>query len=126
MKNNRRIIVSILWVLLGLGLIIAARIAEIDAFWSGMGSAFIVVGALQIFRWIKYARDPEYREQTDVNAKDERNRYLAGRAWGWAGYLFVLISALSCIVLRIAGQELLCFAASWNAQDSYLILKRKY
>ena len=133
MKNNRRIVVSILWVLLGIGLIVATRIAELDAFWSGMGSAFVFVGALQIFRWVRYARNAEYREKMDTEIHDERNRFLTGKAWAWAGYLFVLIAALASIALRIAGQELLSLAASgalclilvlyWV---SYFILKRKY
>lgn len=132
MKNNRRMLVSIFWVLLGIGLIVATTIAKIDAFWSGMGSAFIFIGSIQIFRWVKYIRDEKYREQMDINANDERNRYLATKAWAWAGYLFVLICAVACILLRIAGQNLWSFAASgaicliitlyWV---SYLILKRK-
>ena len=133
MKNNRRMLLSILWVFLGIGLVIATQIAELDEFWSGMGSAFVFVGALQIFRWIKYSRDAQYREKVDVEQKDERNRFLSAKAWGWAGYLFVLISAVASMILRIAGQILLSYAASgalclilvlyWV---SYLIVRKKY
>ena len=133
MKNNRRIIVSILWVLLGIGLIIADRITKIDEFWVGLGTSFALVGSLQLFRWVKYSRDPQYREQVEVAQNDERNRYLNAKAWSWAGYLFVLICAVACIVLRIVGEELLSMVAGgaiclmvilyWA---SYLIVKRKY
>ena len=50
-----------------------------------------------------------------------------------AGYLFVILAGVSCIIFKIVGQEILSFAASgaicimlvlyWI---SYLILKRKY
>ena len=35
MKNNRRMLISMVWVLLGVGLIVAGRITEMDDFWSG-------------------------------------------------------------------------------------------
>ena len=134
MKNNRRrILISMMWVLLGAGLIVAGRVAEMDEFWSGAGTGFVFVGILQLFRWSKYARNAEYREKMDVEAGDERNRYLAAKAWSWAGYLFVIIGAVACIGLRIAGLNEWSLAASgamclmlvlyWG---SYWILKRKY
>ncbi|MBE6976976.1 MAG: hypothetical protein E7439_07320 [Ruminococcaceae bacterium] len=133
MKNNRRALVSIVWILLGIGLIVAGFVTEIDEFWSGLGAGFVSVGVLQLLRWGKYASNEEYREKMDVEAKDERNRYLAAKAWGWAGYLFVIIGAVACIALRIAGQELLSLAASGAVcliitlyWISYFILRRKY
>ena len=133
MKSNRKIIISILWILLGIGLLVAGLVAEINSFWSGMGAGFIFVGALQLFRWVRYARNEEYRKDVDTEVNDERNRFLAGKAWSWAGYLFVLISAVASIVFRIADQELLCYCAAGAMSlvialywVSYLILKKKY
>lgn len=133
MANNRRWIFSLIWILLGIGLIVAGFITELDSFWSGMGAAFIVVGSLQLTRWYKYARNAEYREKVETEEKDERNRYLSAKAWAWAGYLFVLIAAVAAVVLRIVGQNLLSSVASgavcvlillyWG---SYMVLKRKY
>lgn len=132
-SNRRRIWISILWVLLGVGLIVAGWLTEMDDFWSGAGTGFVFVGILQLFRWNRYARNEEYREKMDVEAKDERNRYLAAKAWSWAGYLFVMISAAACIGLRIAelnewshaasGAMCLMLVLYWG---SYWILKRKY
>ena len=85
MKSNRKIIISILWILLGIGLLVAGMVAEINSFWSGMGAGFIFVGALQLFRWVRYARNEEYRKDVDTAVNDERNRFLAGKAWSWAG-----------------------------------------
>ena len=65
--------------------------------------------------------------------QDERNKFLSTKAWAWAGYLFIIITALSVIVLRVLGQELLSTAASgavcllmvlyWIC---YMVLKKKY
>lgn len=133
MKSNRKIIISILWILLGIGLLVAGLVAEMNSFWSGMGAGFIFVGALQLFRWVRYARNEEYRKDVDTEVNDERNRFLAGKAWSWAGYLFVLISAVASIVFRIADQELLCYYAAGAMSlvialywICYLILKKKY
>lgn len=133
MKFDRRILVSIVWVVLGIGLTVACAITQMDDFWSGMGTALIVVGVLQLLRWSKYARNAEYREKVDVEAKDERNRYLSEKAWAWAGYLFVFIGAAASIVLRIVGQALLSTLASGAVcvilvlyWISYLIVRKKY
>lgn len=133
MKSNRRALISIVWIALGVGLVAASFFETVDEFWSGMGSAFIVVGILQLVRFVKYSKNTEYREKVETEINDERNRYLAGRAWGWAGYLFVIISAAASIVFRILGEESLSLLASgvvclilvlyWV---SYFILKRKY
>ena len=133
MNNKRRMLVSILWILLGIGLIVGALVAKMDSFWSGLGTAFLFVGALQMVRWIRYARNPEYREKVEVENKDERNRSLSAKAWAWAGYLFVLLCAVASILLRILKQELLSMAAGGAVcliitlyWITYLILKKKY
>ncbi len=133
MKNNRRMFVSIIWILLGVGLIVGDLVTEMDSFWSGFGTGFLAVGVLQLVRWIRYIRNADYREKANTEANDERNHFLTAKAWSWAGYLFVLISAVACIVLRICGQNDLSLMASgamclilvlyWV---SYFIVRRKY
>ena len=64
---------------------------------------------------------------------DERNRFIRNKAWAWAGYLFVIITAVAVIVLHAMGQEQLGRMAAcaeclllvlyWI---SYLILRKKY
>lgn len=133
MRSNRRIMVSIIYILLGIGLTVAGIITEMDEFWSGMGSALVVVGIIQLVRFVRYAKDSEYRERMDTELGDERNRFISGRAWAWAGYLFVFAGAVASIVFRIMGEELLSLAASGSVcfilvayWVSYLVLKRKY
>ena len=133
MKYGKKIFVSIFWVLLGVVLVGCELSGMVDEFWSGLGCGFIVVGALQIFRQIKYRTNEDYREQVDVAMQDERNRFLRGKAWAWAGYLFVIISAVGSIGLRLAGQEGMATMAACGMAllvllywASYMVLSRKY
>lgn len=133
MKYGKKIFLSIFWVLLGAVLVGCELAGLVDTFWSGMGAAFLVVGALQIFRQIKYRTDESYKERVDVAMEDERNKFIRGRAWAWAGYLFVLVSAVGSIGLRLAGREDMATLAACGMSllvllyaGSYLVLSRKY
>lgn len=133
MKYGKKIFLSIFWVLLGAVLVGCELAGIVDEFWSGMGAAFVVVGGLQIFRQIKYRTDADYKEQVDVAMQDERNRFIRGKAWAWAGYLFVLIAALTSIVLQIVGMEEQAVMASFGVcllvllyWGSYMVLRKKY
>lgn len=132
MKNKKNIL-SILWLVLGLLLAVLSLTEQLDAYWSGMGSALIVVGALQLLRAHRLRKNDAYREKMEIEAADERNLFIHGKAWSWAGYCFILIASISSIVFKLAGQELLAMAASgalclmlvlyWGA---YWILQKKY
>ena len=133
MKSERRIVLSIAWVVVGAVLIGLGLAEVIDAFWTGMGSGLLVVGILQIIRFNRYYKSEEYREKVDTEIGDERNAFIRSKAWAWTGYLLVLILAVSSVVLRIAGQEVLSTAASFVVclililyWGSYLILNKKY
>ena len=133
MKKDKRMIVSIIWVVLGTVLIAMAFAEKIDVFWNGVGSGLLVVGVLQLLRQYRFNKNETYREKIEIEEKDERNHFLRNKAWAWSGYLFVMLAAVSCIVLRIAGQELLSFAASGAVclmlvlyWISYWVLRKKY
>lgn len=133
MKNNKRVIMSIFWLILGGILIALGFTGKIDEYWSGMGSALAVVGALQLLRLYRLNKNEAYREKMEIEISDERNQFIRNKAWAWAGYLFVMITAVSSILLRVFGQDLLSQAASgavclmlvlyWVC---YLVLKKKY
>ena len=133
MKYNRRMYLSLFWVLAGAALFLCSAMGWIDSYWSGMGGGLLAVGIIQVVRHIRYRKNEEYREKVDVANNDERNRYLTGKAWAWAGYLFVLISGVATIALKVMGLDQWSMAAScalclllllyWI---SYLVLKRKY
>ena len=133
MMNGKRIAAQILCAILGGVLLVLGCFEVVDSFWSGMGEALIVVGALRLIRAYRFSKDASYREKVEIETGDERNRYLRGKAWAWAGYLFILITAVAVIALKVAGQELLSMAASgamclmlvlyWGA---YFLLRKKY
>lgn len=133
MKNSKRMIASVVEIFLGLALSICGALGIVDSYWSGMGSALIVVGAIFLIRQIRYKTDKIYQENVDVKVKDERNRFLSMKAWSWAGYLFVMICAIASIVLRILGQDMYSVIAGYCVcliillyWASYMILRRKY
>ena len=128
-----RIIASIIELVIGFALVVCSGFNLVDEFWSGCGVALIVVGALFLFRSIKYHTNKDYREEIDIKNSDERNRYLSMKAWSWAGYLFVLIASFGTIAFKFAGKEelmMLCSGAVclvillyWI---SYIIVRKKY
>ena len=133
MKNNKRLIACIVEIVLGIALTVCGALGVVDSYWSGMGTALITVGALFLIRQIRYKTDKTYQENVDVEVNDERNKYLSMKAWSWAGYLFVMICAVTSIVLRIIGQDLYSVIASYGVclmvilyWLSYLILRKKY
>lgn len=133
MKVDKRVIVSIIWVILGAVLIALAFAGIVDMFWNGMGSGLLVVGVIHLLRYYRLNKNEAYREKVEVEEKDERNLFIRNKAWAWSGYLFVLIAAVACIVLRIAGQEMLSMAAAFAVclmivlyWISYFTLRKKY
>ena len=127
------VIVNIVWIVLGTILICFSFAEKVDMFWNGMGTSLLVIGVIQILRCYRLNKNEAYREMMKIEEKDERNRFIRNKAWAWTGYLFMMTAAISCIVLRIVGQELLCLVASgavcfmlilyWIV---YGVLKRKY
>lgn len=131
MKRNKY--VSIFWIVLGAVLIVCGGAGILDEYWSSMGGACAVVGSLQMVRYVRISRNEAYREKIETESRDERNRYLGGKAWAWAGYSYVIIAALASIGLRIAGKNDLSLLVSGSMClilvlycASYYILRRKY
>lgn len=133
MKNNRKILSYGIYILLGVILWILGMAEMVDEFWSGMGSALVLVGILRLVRIYRFKNDEAYREKMEIETTDERNKFIRNKAWAWAGYLFILIAACSVIILKVMGQEVLSMAASGALclmmvlyYVSYFILRKKY
>ena len=132
MKKNDTIF-AIIWLVLGLPLIGLSIAGLVDEFWSGMGSALVVIGACRLLRAHRLNKNEEYREKMETAVTDERNQFIRAKAWSWAGYLFIMVSAVATIIFRILGQDLLCQVASGAVclmlvlyWVSYFILRKKY
>ena len=125
--------VSIIYIIIGAILLGLGFAGKVDEFWNGMGSALLVIGVIQIIRRYRLDKNEAYREKMEIEPNDERNKFIRNKAWAWAGYLFVMITAVASIVFRIFEQNLLSIAAGgavclmillfWGA---YFFLKRKY
>ena len=100
MKLNKRLIANIIEIAIGAALTVLGYIGVLDNYWSGMGTALVVVGSLLLIRQIRYRTDQSYRENVDVELQDERNNYLRIKAWSWSSYLFVLIAASGSIIFK--------------------------
>jgi len=132
--NNKRLALSIFWAVVGLVLTVLSVTEVLDSsIYSGMGGALMAVGVLQAIRNVKYRKDADYREKIDVEANDERNRFLRMKSWSWAGYIAILVEAAGVIVAIILGEETIRLILSFSVclilvayWVSYLILSRKY
>lgn len=132
--NNKKLALSIFWVILGAVLLGLSTAGVLDsAMYGGMGGGLIAVGALQIARNLRYKRDPAYREKIDTEENDERNRFLRMKSWSWAGYVVILIEGIGAIVAMIMGERTIQLVLSYSVclilcvyWISYLVLSRKY
>ena len=134
MYNNRRLALSIFWVVIGLVLVGLSIAEKLDSsMYAGMGGALAAVGALQVIRNLQYRRNEEYREKVDTEVSDERNRFLRMKSWSWTGYIVVLVEAIGVVVAMILGKETVQLVLSYSVcllvgvyWLSYVVLSRKY
>jgi len=132
--NNKKLALSIFWAVVGLVLTVLSVTEVLDSsIYSGMGGGLMAVGGLQSIRNVKYRKDANYREKIDVEANDERNRFLRLKSWSWAGYIAILVEAAGVIVAIILGEETVRLILSFSVclilvayWVSYLVLSRKY
>ena len=132
-KKFHPILAAIIELLIGVILIAGNQWFWKDEFWNSMGLAMVLIGILQMIRCIRYQKDKTFRETVDVSNNDERNKYLALKAWSWTGVLFVNISAVAIIILKIVGQEGYMMMISGSVclmlilyWISYSLLQKKY
>ncbi|MEE1127400.1 MAG: hypothetical protein UHZ05_04050 [Acutalibacteraceae bacterium] len=131
--KKKDIIFGVIWFLLGLVLTVLCCLETLDEFWSGMGSALMVVGIVRLLRSYRLSRSKTYREKREVAETDERLHFIRNKAWAWAGYLFIIICAIGTIIFKLLGQDLLCMFLSGAVclmlvlfWVSFFILKKKY
>lgn len=108
--------------------------AEIlDEFWSGMGSALFIIGAIRLLRYHRLKNNRVYRERMETDINDERNQFIRAKAWSWSGYIFIICAGVFTIIFKLLGNDLLCQASSCGVcmmlvlyWISYLVLNKKY
>ena len=65
--------IFIFYIILGAVLLVLDYAEIVDEFWSGMGLALLIVGALRLIKTYRLSKNDEYREQFEIEVKDERN-----------------------------------------------------
>ena len=132
--NNRKLILSIFWMILG-AVLLGLSIAEVldSSMYAGMGGALIAVGALQVARNLRYRKDPEYREKIDTEANDERNSFLRMKSWSWTGYVVVLVEGFGSVAAMVLGKRELQLTLAYSVWlilvvywISFFIISKKY
>ena len=130
---DKKNVYPIALIIAGLALIGLGFAEIVDEFWSGMGSALLVIGAIRLLRFYRLKKNDGYREKMETAVTDERNQFIRMKAWSWAGYLFIMVSAIATIIFRILSQDLLSQFASYAVclmlvlyWVSYFVLKKKY
>jgi uncharacterized membrane protein len=128
-----RMISSILEIIIGVALLTCSYFGLVDEFWSGCGSALLIVGIIFLLRNIKYQTNAQYRDKIDVQINDERNKYISTKAWSWTGYLVVVIAAVGTLIFKFLGKEELMLLCSGFVSlvvliywISYCALRKKY
>ena len=131
--KNKRLVIGIVYITIGLLVSVLSFTLVIDDWWQSFGVAIFIVGVADIFRYRKYVTNAEYREKVDLSNNDERIRFLSMKAWSWAGYMFVLVAALGVIAFQIAGLRVWSMACSFCVclvmvlyWISYMVLNKKY
>jgi len=132
--NNRRLALSVFWIILGAVLFILSIMEKLDSsMYAGMGGALIGVGILQVIRIFRYRKDAGYREKIDTEIHDERSAYLRMKSWYWTGYIIVLAEAAGVVIATILGQDLVRSVLAYSVclimivyWITYLVLSRKY
>ena len=133
MKIEKRFYLNIFYIIAGAALLACGIFEIVDSFWSGMGGALIGVGTIRMIQFIKFQKNPEYREKLETETKDERNKFISLNAWAWSGYAFVLLNAIGTIAFKIMGNDALSQYCSFMVclvlilyWISYLVLRKKY
>ena len=132
--NNKRLALSIFWIVLGVTLMILS-VAEVleDSLYAGMGGALTAVGILQVIRILRYRKDQGYREKLDTEVNDERNSFLRMKSMSWSVYITVLAEAAGVVAAMILGMHTVQMVLSYSVcmlvgvyWIAYVILSRKY
>ena len=132
--NNKKLLLSIFWMVLG-AVLLGLSVTEVldSSMYAGMGGALIAVGALQTSRNLKYRKDPEYREKIDTEANDERNSFLRMKSWSWTGYVVVLVEGFGSVAAMVLGKRELQLTLAYSVWlilvvywISFFIISKKY
>lgn len=112
-KMKQRLYIAVSYIALGLVLLAMAFTGKSDNyFFTGFGSALMVMGFLRLFHYRKVTRDDRSLRKQELAETDERYRMMAERARSWAFSFSIMAAGVLVIVLNLLGyqEEALPFA----------------
>lgn len=133
-KLKTRLIVSIIYILLGIALIVTAILTKSEKdFISYYGIALLVMGLARLKKHFVLTKDEKKLKQKEIAENDERNISLINKARSAAFIIYILICAVASLVffaleMKLIGQVLfaslmLLVIIYWM---SYFIVRKKY
>ena len=134
MYNNRKLALSIFWIVMG-AVLMGLSVAEVldSSIYAGMGGALVGVGILQVIRNLRYRTNPSYQEKIDTEVNDERNQFLSMKSWSWTGRIVVLVEGVGMIVAIALSQQTIQRMLSYSIclivatyWITYMILAKRY
>ncbi|MDO5401064.1 MAG: hypothetical protein Q4F17_08805 [Eubacteriales bacterium] len=133
MYNKKKMTLYALYLVLGVGIVIASIWLDDHSFWGGFGGAIAGVGGMRLYLGLRYRKDAEFAKKTDYTYQDERMLYLADKARSVTFILSVLALALASIVLRFCQMEPQANLCAWILMGmvavywlAYWLLGKKY
>lgn len=106
MNMGKRLGLGILWVVVGAALIVLSLIGTLDSsVYASMGGMLAGIGIMRVVQALRYEHDPAYRETCDIQALDERNRFLRTQSWAWTGYIVVIVEGVGAIIALALGNQ---------------------
>ena len=76
MRQKVKLSFNIVYVIIGCILIGFSVLEKLDSFWSGMGSALLVVGLINLLKIHRLNKNEEYREKLEIEMSDERLQFI--------------------------------------------------
>ena len=109
---------AIMYIVIGIAAIISKmlHIIDNDALFD-VGSAFVLIGIIQLVRNIRYKTNNEYKKKIDIQNSDERNIYIANKAWSLTGKITIILLLIykNSHIIKVLSKMLSC--------DMIIILK---
>ncbi|MBQ9936903.1 MAG: hypothetical protein IJO86_01085 [Oscillospiraceae bacterium] len=112
-KLKIRLSIAIGYIILGLAMIITFNIIKTEnEFLSSFGFALIVIGIVQIRKYIMITKNEETIIKRQIAETDERNISIANRAKSISFIIYVLLAAVLVIVLELLNKTQLAMIIS--------------
>ena len=105
MKHNRLFKVSVVEIIIGMIIDVLALsgLVEDPSVLTGIGSGILAIGIVQLLRVIRMEQNPELKKRIETASKDERYAFISMKAKEAAFAIYLLITAVLCMVSMILG-----------------------